>query len=897
MDHKPWLWKKKASEKSILGADKVNLCETGNVEKIQDLQRENAELEREIRSLSEKLSSALSECSAKDELMKRNAKMAKEALGGWEKVESEAMLLKQQLDEVLMQNIAGEERIINLDMALKECMQQLHFVREEKEQRIHDAVTKTSREFEKTRVVLEENLATANTRLSKLGMENAQLAKALVAKEKIIEDINAQKIRLEAEFNALVTRLNSTEKEKASLKYEVRVLVKEVEIQNEEREFNRRTADSAHKRHLENSKKIAKLESECQRLRVLVRKRLPGPAALAKMQSEVNMLGKDSVELRRRKSNLSSTGSRGFVTDDDPDAPMRKMNFLAEQLCVIEEENRSLKEALDKQTNELKFSQAMYNHTASKLSQVEAQFVGSPIGKITSMSEFGSEDKVNTPGSRASVLFLEDHSRNAEEVGTPSRKSVVGALDLDLMDDFVEMEKLATFSRNTLPKQSHVLDLSERASNDVHSFKKKTNHPDPTELSMAIQKVIDLIKGIGLTCKDGSGFPVKNSETPGYTVRVFQWKTSELSAILQKFIQTCNDLLTGKADIESFAQELTSALDWVINHCFSMQDVSSMKDAIKKQFEWDETRFDSEVDGGVISQFSEVDKIRFRREQFFYSPMSVWSEHEAEEKETHEDHKEGKKKLSYELANLESLNKDLEGRLHLEIGKSESLNIQLQQSDETIENLQDKLKKSESPSVKSEVKEKVDSCKEMESTSVKSELQLERLEEHPKEAVGQNEKQLQSDLEIASASEKLAECQETILNLGRQLKALASPQRSSLSDKLVANPMDLVTTTTTLNKSVNQHVSLLDKMLAEDNVENAGLNFPKTKEVICILDPQKSPSCNNGAQDPHDKHPRTSNTKESGEEIIGSFMALVPTKKKSGGGLWKKLLGRKRKGR
>lgn len=807
MDHKTWHWKKRSSEKSIPSADKVNLCESGNEEKIQNLQRDKEELEREIKNLSEKLSSALSECNTRDDLAKRNAKMAKEALGGWEKVESEAMLLKQQLDEVLTQNIAGEERRMHLDMALKECMQKLRFVREEKELRIREAVTKTSREFEQTRAFFEENLANTNKKLSKLSTENAQFAKVLVAKEKLIEDINAQKARLEADFNALVTRLESTEKENASLKYEVRVFEKEIEIRNEEREFRRRAADSEHKQHLENSKKIANLESECRRLRGLVRKQLPGPAALAKMKSEVEIFGKDSIDPRRRKSNLSPTGTLEFVTDQVPDTVRRKIDFL-------EEENRCLKEALEKQNSELKFSQAMYNHTASKLSQ------------MTLMSEFASEDKVSTPGSRASILFSEsNHFQSGEEEGTLSRKSTVGASEIDLMDDFVEMEKLATLSRNKLPIQ--------------------------TDVSKAVQKVIDLIEGI-------VNYPEKNRETPGYTARVFQWKTCELGTIIQKFIQTCNELLTGKADLDSFVLELSSALDWVINHCFSLQDVSSMRYAIKEQFECDEN-------------VSEIDKLRFPREQFPYSPMSVWSEQIMEEKEDCYDIEEGNKKVK------KSLNKDLFGGLQSEIGKTKSLNIQIQESEKNIKNsktsemmIQNQISHH---MVDEKLEEKGDCCKEVEATCMKSRLQLERTgnEENPKEALDQDIKQLESDLEIASASEKLAECQETILNLGRQFKALASPQ-------------------TPQNKSVTvtPHVTLLDKMLAEDKADNTTLKIPKTEEVISVSDPQKTPSRNNETIE---------NAKNNADENIGSFMTLVPSKKKGSGGLLKKLLGRKKKGR
>ncbi|KAL0438417.1 UNVERIFIED_CONTAM: Filament-like plant protein 7 [Sesamum latifolium] len=267
MDQKSWLWKKRSTEKTLV-ADKANnslsRCEE-EVTEVQKLQTEKTELERDLRILNEKLSSALSESNAKDNIAKKQVKIAEEAIAGWEKAETEAISLKQEFDKVLQQKAASEERIGHLDAALKECMQQLRFVREEQEKRVHGAVVRASEEFEKIKIALDE--------------------------------------KLEAD---------STEKEKASLKYEVRVLEKELDIRNEEREFNRRTADVARKQHEENVKGIAKLESECQRLRLLVRKRLPGPAALAKMRSEVEMLGNDQVGSRRRKSNPSPTSSVKF---------------------------------------------------------------------------------------------------------------------------------------------------------------------------------------------------------------------------------------------------------------------------------------------------------------------------------------------------------------------------------------------------------------------------------------------------------------------------------------------------------------------------------------------------------------------------------------------------------
>lgn len=66
------------------------------------------------------------------------------------------------------------------------------------------------------------------------------------------------------------------EKDNSQLKYEVHVLNKELDIRSQEREYERKAVDLASKQHLETVKKIAKLEEECNRLRLLVRKKLPG---------------------------------------------------------------------------------------------------------------------------------------------------------------------------------------------------------------------------------------------------------------------------------------------------------------------------------------------------------------------------------------------------------------------------------------------------------------------------------------------------------------------------------------------------------------------------------------------------------------------------------------------
>lgn len=732
---------------------------------------------------------------------------------GWEKTETEARLLKQELEKALQQSIAGEERLVNLDAALKECMQQLRFIRDEQENRIHDAVLNASKEFEKTRTLLEKKLADAGQTLSRFGSENTQLSMALMAKEKAAGHLKGQISRAEADFSALKMRLESVEKDNASLRYEVRVLEKELEIRNEEREFNRRTADVAHKQHLESVKKIAQLDSECQRLRILVRKRLPGPAALAKMKNEVEMLGKDHAKMRRRKSNPSPNGSVDLTSEMAPDTPNRNINFLSEQLCMLEEENRTLKEALNKRANELKLSRMTNAQTTAEL---EKYLPSAQELSVTSLSDMGSDDICGCSESWASALMSElEHFKNEKQIGPPSSISV-GASDINLMDDFAEMEKLAVEStvnplgavHHTLPRengnggalesqlcsQSSEADSKERvpvtdryvSSNDNQSkailtdkasggvdnilkmllehghvtqrnpyeiledirtalAQKYPSSKNPVEanesaidtevtcspnygeckeirtgtggnvsserkcepdmssfMSKSINKVIDIIEEINIPLTDvsipdilshnGNGLlPYESaSKEKAYMVRVFQWKSSELSATLQEFVQTCRDLLNGKVHIEKFTERLTWTLEWIVNHCFSLQDVSSMKDTIRNHFDWDNSRSSIEMETGMINPIFEFDKHQTERGNSFYSPVfsSLGWMSSLPEKEVLPS-VDNESQLSKDEFLEEGPTKvDLEGKLQAETLRSDSLMVQLQESEKTIKSLE-----------------------------------------------------------------------------------------------------------------------------------------------------------------------------------------------------------------
>ncbi|KAK9266199.1 hypothetical protein L1049_012532 [Liquidambar formosana] len=1102
MEHKTWLWRKKSSEKTIVASDKAEISLKG-IDGQTLLTEKEVGLVRSMKNLNEKLASVQCDCSAKDDLVSIHAKMAEEAIAGREKAEAEVVLLKQELDEALQLGVAAKERLTQLDAALEECMQQLASVRKKQEQRIQDAVMKTSREFEKVRMKLEENVTETSKKFANLAAENMHLSKALQVKEKSIEDLQKCKSQSEAEFNALMARLDSTEKENAFLKYEFCMLEKELEIRNEEREFNRRSADALQKQHLESVKKAAKLEAECQRLRLLLRKRLPGPAAVAKMKSEVEMLGRDQTETRRKKLNPTTGGL--IVRENSPEMPSKKISFLTERLCGVEEENKTLKEIIAKKNDELHVSRIMCAQMSSKLSQVEAQLgelssgqksmelarcspISNELSLTTSGFDRGNDDVLGSSGSWANALISELENFRNEKPKNPQEHKALGVSDMSLMDDFVEMEKLAIVSVdnpvescyvssnpsnaivNTLAKESgechsditgkelvpvpqgdssfsngkqeiKSIDVSSRKSSDwlqdvleailgqnrvsgrsldelledvrislvyinhpstsatdtaaisrhpgesdpihisgyitwkspasspaVDSLKglpspdipveESRNQQTPSNLSESIRKIIRLIEGINPTSltddstpenrleKDQSPVPYKNSAIPAhYLVRVFQWKMSELTAVLQQFIHTCNDLLYGKADLEKFVTVLTFALDWVMNNCITHQDVSSVKDKFKMHFGWDGSRSECKLKVGMDSAFSESDNGHVSEEKSSILPLLASSNGEnvlTQMEKIQCNLQEENKGLKNELKKMESAKKDLEARLQLSTEKSEALMNQLRESEQSIGRLQTELETlkfskgmieeqienqksinedldtqlsvakvklnkvlQRFSSLEVELEDKNNCCEDLEATCLELQLQLESAEkkEIPKYSIDQEEKPIQTGWELTTASVKLAECQETILNLGKQFKALSSPREAALFDKVFSTTGTM--TTTANNKNLSKRSSLRDQMLAEDDSKVEVLKSPKSpkiKEIVCMdaQNPSVLPSDNcNALRTPNvlalppkaylgSKH-------EGGTAAVGPLAIVVSKKQGGGGGLLRRLL-RRRKG-
>lgn len=202
-----------------------------------------------MKTLTNELAAALLEISAKEDMVKQHSKVAEEAVSGWEKAENEVSSLKQQLDAARQKNSGLEDRVSHLDGALKECMRQLRQAREVQEQKIHEAVANNSHDSGSRRFELERKVAELEVQL--------QTSKAEAAAS----------IRSD-----LQRRLDAVEKENSSLQLELQSRLEELEFRIAERDLSIQAAETASKQNLESTKKVAKLEAECRRLKSMTRK-------------------------------------------------------------------------------------------------------------------------------------------------------------------------------------------------------------------------------------------------------------------------------------------------------------------------------------------------------------------------------------------------------------------------------------------------------------------------------------------------------------------------------------------------------------------------------------------------------------------------------------------------
>ncbi|KAK8492952.1 hypothetical protein V6N12_025794 [Hibiscus sabdariffa] len=236
MDRRSWLWRRKSSEKSPGETDSTSAGSiSSHSERFSDEQANATigsqsvevtsktvavdEENNNVRSLTEKLSAALMNISAKEDLVKQHAKVAEEAVSGWEKAEKDV---------------------------------QLRQAREEQERKIHEAVAKKCHELESSKSELENQLLDLKGQLE-------------TTKTDTVASVDPD----------LHLKLEAFEKENSALKLQLHSRAEELELRIIERDLSTKAAETASKQHLESIKKLTKVETECRRLKAIARKASP----------------------------------------------------------------------------------------------------------------------------------------------------------------------------------------------------------------------------------------------------------------------------------------------------------------------------------------------------------------------------------------------------------------------------------------------------------------------------------------------------------------------------------------------------------------------------------------------------------------------------------------------
>uniref|UniRef100_A0A3N7EQM7 Filament-like plant protein n=1 Tax=Populus trichocarpa TaxID=3694 RepID=A0A3N7EQM7_POPTR len=372
MEKRKWLWKRKSSERSPGETDSSGSI-SSHSERFSDDQdpskasptdsaqspevtsktiTTDEDVNDRIKSLTDKLSAALVNVSAKDDLVKQHVKVAEEAVAGWEKAENEVTALKKQLEVAIQQKAGLEDRVSHLDGALKECVRQLRQAREELEEKIHEAVVQKSLEWESIKSELENQF---------IELKSKEAAAKSESPAPIVDE--------------LCQKLEYLEQENATLKLELLSQSEELEIRTIERDLSTQAAEAASKQHLESIKKVAKLEAECRRLK-----------AAACKPSSVN----------DHKTSAASSIYVESLPDSQSDS--------GEKLNAVELDARKVS-----CSEPYKSEQSCLDSWASTL--------------ISELNQFKNEKSIN-------------------------RNLPASSVEIDLMDDFLEMEQLAALSEN-----------------------------------------------------------------------------------------------------------------------------------------------------------------------------------------------------------------------------------------------------------------------------------------------------------------------------------------------------------------------------------------------------------------------------------------------------------------
>ncbi|KAJ4733292.1 filament-like protein (DUF869) [Rhynchospora pubera] len=636
------------------------------------------EVNETVKSLTERLSAALSTITAKEELVKQHAKVAEEAVAGWEQAEKEVINLKQQLEATSHKNISLEEQINHLDTALKECVRQLRQSRDEQPQKILEAISAKSQEWE-----------SRNT------------------------DLETQLNQLKSHENELHEKMMALEKENRDLKANLIARYREVELLQVERDLSNQAAETASKQHLESVKKVVKVEAECRRLRVLnARTRPPG----------------NSTYVESVTDSQSDSGDRALCTTD---------------------------------------------------------------------SDTGG------PETWASALIAElDQFKNGS--ACPRNITNSSSVEIDLMDDFLEMERLAAAPIEpetgevvqTRSEQAVVRDGSELGSikDEMERLHAKLDmvEREKVELAMALEasrSQLELSEAKLLEIELQLDLANETQRVYAKEIDDLEEKRHEVELQLESALLHVREL---QLNVSLLEEKIEAEKILCTEYKQKFESTNADKEALEDQIELLEKSQSEKL--GLLEKMLNEERIKSEE-----AKLKLEAEIKSQEKSYSENVRLLEEKMKEERVKSEGMKVELEAQIesleksHLETVRSledvkeekinleelrvrseiaetekEELKARLETSMSEVSNLRGKLGLLEGQIEKERLL-----SEEFEAKCRKLEAQLER----QRLSLSNGELKTKQEKELAMAAGKLAECQKTIASLGQQLKSLTNLQQ------------------------------------------------------------------------------------------------------------------------
>ncbi|XP_074286877.1 filament-like plant protein 4 [Silene latifolia] len=794
-------------------------------------------LQEEINELNETLSSANSEITSKEQLVKQHAKVAEEAVSGWEKAEAEALTLKTHLESVTLAKLAVEDRAAHLDGAVKECMKQIRNLKEENERKLEEVTFTKNKQYDRMKHELETKIACLDQDLMSAEAESAAISRSLHERSNMLIKVSEEKSQAEAQIELLKSNVECCEREINSLKYELNIVSKEMEIRNEEKNMSVKTAEVANKQLLESVKKTAKLEAECQRLRGLVKKKLPGPAALAQMKLEVDNLGRNHPMTPSSPQFSSNAHLLGVpeLSLDNVQKFQKENEFLTKRLVAMEEETKMLKEALAKRNSELQSARSICAMTTSKLQNLEKEKSFSRHASsrpcTTSVSEDGNDDTVSCAESWASALISElPHIK--EKSKEKSMKSENGS-HLELMDDFEEMEKLArngnlTANTELDSESSPLAKLQAKVSRVFKSVSNESNMLKILEdINQVVQEERDNLHPHTISCAveekhcsvdrlNEKGEKISRELAAAITqIHSFissRGRVDEMSHEVEQFSAAFNRILCNEISLEDLiialslvlakASELTFGFKgYVVNEAEVGSPACVDKVALPENKPPQGDRFSNGF--GHISDSCSNPKVPQEVNISGFEPGSCQcSSGEIEQLKAEKDSMErvifrcsqelekAKSQLSdvkLELANSQKTNSLADIQLKCMAESYKTLEKRAEELDGEVNTLLGKIESlnNELETERTNREDALARCRDLEE-------QLQRNDECSvcSSSAAEVDNKAKQDKDLEAAAEKLAACQETIFLLGKQLKFMSSPN----SERSISESEDAVAT-------------------------------------------------------------------------------------------------------